>query len=1081
MMSGSEGGADEAHALQHALVHMETQRAVLGDAVVDTAIGTLREKLAALRAQAATEERRQVTILFADLAGFTSIAEAMDPEDVGEMQASFFKACREVVERHGGVVEKFIGDAVVAVFGIPAARETDPSNAVLTGLELQRTMSALNQDWGWNEDGTRSERRAPKEHASCCVPAPLRLRIGINTGLVAVSFNSNRADGFAVAGDAVNTASRIQTSAPPGGVLIAHVTYRHVRGMFEARAMEPLSVKGKSEPLRTYLVVGLRSSTTARPARCVEDVETPMVGRENELDVLQRAYGHAMGGPEARSALILGEAGIGKSRLLFEFERWRQSQAPVALCVRGRASPELTTTPYGLLRDLLRAHFSITESDAVAEVQRKFERHTAAYLSTEQAHVTGHLLGFDFSTAPGVRHLLDSATFAQTALSHLWVYFRDLSRDTPLVILLEDLHWADLPSLEFIARITSDLPHSRLLLIGTARPALFERVPSWRQDGLPGFMHVALSPLTPSQSQTLVADILLHVDDLPTSLCEQIVGHAEGNPFYLEEIIKMLIDDGVIIRGRERWSVQSDRLQGLRVPTTLTGVLQARFDGLSPDERVLLQRAAVVGRYFWDGSIRAMQDAGEEQIDIEACLCEVQSKNLVFPHCPSRFCDAGEYLFKHAVLREVVYETVLLRSRRIYHQHAALWLERQTGERTREFAALIADHYEKAGSATCAAEWLKRAADAAVQSADLRQAISDAERALELLARGAAAADTPQKKAALQILLGEARMKLSEFTDARGHLEEGLNLVGSHGELAARALSLLCRIACLCGDIAEARCLGERGVVLARGTEDPSTIRNALYAMGYVLFFMGDYAGVARCGQECLELSHGSHDEYHMARAYTLLGNAALNTADYPAAERYYLEGIRLAEAAGAPFETATCRANLGNVYMAQGDYHAALRCYEADYEFACRVGDRWSAAIDMANVGQAHCRLGDRATALSCYARACEEALAVDAVWVALSTLAGKAEIVMGEGDSIGAAELLGLALRHPRSNAEVAHDAEGVMAALRERLTPEALEEAMARGAQMNIQDVMPATLNRTARSEAEAQPRPESATQR
>ncbi len=492
------------------------------------------------------------------------------------------------------------------------------------------------------------------------MPAPLRLRVGINTGLVAVTYPTGRRDVFHVSGDTVNTASRIQSAAPPGGVLVAQATYSHIRGAFDVEAMDPVSAKGKTEPLRTCLILRVRPGAMP-PGSRVNEIESPMVGRAEEMGTLQRAYETAMA-QRMVSVLVVGEAGMGKSRLLREFERWRYARGPRARRLRGQAFPELTTKPYALLRDHLASHFGIAESDSADEAQCRFEQATAPYLTSEQAQVVGHLLGFDFSSAQAVRHLAGSSAFAPSALAHLWTYLSGLSHSTPLLICLEDLHWADLPSLEIVARMARELRDRRLMLVGTARPSLFERVPSWSEEGSIPFTILPLQPLTAEESHAMVADALTRLDD-PGALDERIVEHAGGNPYYLEETIKMLIDDGVIVREAKRWTVQPHRLQCLLVPTTLTGVLQARFDRLSEDERLLLQRAAVVGRYFWDGSIEAMREPQERGIDTAWCLGELQRKGLVFPQHPSRFRDSREYVFKHAMLREVVYETVLLRHR----------------------------------------------------------------------------------------------------------------------------------------------------------------------------------------------------------------------------------------------------------------------------------------------------------------------------------------------------------------------------------------------------------------------------------
>ncbi|MBN1954499.1 MAG: AAA family ATPase, partial [Anaerolineae bacterium] len=556
----------EREQLEQAIAVLEGQRAVLGDAVVDAALGPMREKLAQLQAQAVPPEpkRRQVTVLFADLLGFTAISETLDAEQVAEIVNALWARLDETIVAHGGHIDKHIGDGVMALWGAETAREDDPERGVRAALAMQATLAAFRQNLA-------------KTHRD----APLHMRIGLNTGPVLLGEVGSTRE-FTAMGDTVNLASRLEQAAPADSVLISRDTYRHVRGLFDVLPQPPLAVKGKAAPVQTYVVQQARPRAFRAGTRGVEGVETRMVGRAAELQALQSAFVDAAEGGTTRLVTVVADAGVGKSRLLYEFENWLALRPQEGYVLKGRAAPALQGTPYSIVRDMFAQRFDILESDSAAAVLAKFRAGTAAILPPERADLVGHWIGFDFSSTPAVQNLTGSPDFGKLARTYLTNFLRAVAEQQPLAILLEDLHWADDSSLDLVEHLAAAIPRARLLIVALARPALFERRPQWGAN-LPGQARLALQPLSRQDSQALVDEILQRVESIPTALRELIVEGAEGNPFYVEELIKMLGDERVIEHGTDAqgaWRVDMERLKEVRVPPTLTGILQARLDSL---------------------------------------------------------------------------------------------------------------------------------------------------------------------------------------------------------------------------------------------------------------------------------------------------------------------------------------------------------------------------------------------------------------------------------------------------------------------------------------------------------------------
>ena len=709
---------EESRQLEQAIAALESQRATLGDAMVEAAIQPIRRRLAELKYTndkpviTFEGERKLVTVMFADFSGFTALAEKQDPETVRELVNACFNRLVPIIQKYEGTVEKFIGDEIMAIFGAPVAHENDPERALRTGLEMMEEMAKFNADHNLD----------------------MGMHIGVNTGLViAGGIGSEGQQQYGVMGDTVNLAKRLEEVAQTGCVLTSHATYCHVRGVFDVLPKEPIRVKGKTEMVRTYLVQRAKPRAFHMEIRGVEGIETRMVGREAELVTLQNVFRDTMEDAETRIVTLVGEAGVGKSRLLYEFDKWIELLPEEIWFFKGWATPEMQASPYGVIRRMFAHRFEILESDSAAEVMAKVRTGMAMALEPNQADLAGHLIGFDFSTSLAVQDMLESESFRKQALAGMTEYFRVVARE-PTVIFLEDIHWADDSSLDLIDHLAASLPETRLLVLCLARPALFERRPGWG-EGREAHISLELKALSRRESRALVTEILKNVDEIPIDLRDLVVDGAEGNPFYVEELIKMLIDDGVICCEESGWQVKLERLVDVHVPPTLTGVLQARLDSLPSKERALLQRASVVGRLFWDmavAELAAGEESGFEKDELAPLLRAVRDRELIFRREHSTFIGTDEYTFKHALLRDVTYETVLLKLRRVYHRQVAAWLEAAARDRLGEYLGLIAGHYELAGDQAKAVEYLQRAGDKACLAYAHQEAVEYYRRALTL-------------------------------------------------------------------------------------------------------------------------------------------------------------------------------------------------------------------------------------------------------------------------------------------------------------------------------------------------------------
>ena len=535
-----------------------------------------------LRAPRLTGERKPVTALFADVVGSTSLAESMDPEEWTRILNGAFEVMSQAIHRYEGTIAKLLGDAVLAFFGAPVTHEDDPQRAVRAAIDLLV--------------GVREYAQPLRDSG-----IDLQVRVGINTGPVVVgNVGSDLRYEYTAMGDAVNVAARMQTAAEPGAIMITDATYRFVSPLVEAVDLGPLEVKGKSEPVRAYEVTGLRA--TAGPTRGLVGLESPMIGRDGPLRALTGALDAVQAG-RGRVAVIVGEPGIGKSRLLAELRRASLEGPRPAGWVEGRCLSYGQQLPYHLLGDLVRSLIGASMASEEPELRAGLEREVGRQLgdaAPEPIAFLAHVLGISLSSEEARVVALDPLTLQAGYLKSIRAVLAARAQREPLVVVCEDIHWADPSSAEVLFKLFGFVQETPLLLVFATRPdrdapgwRLVSQAREWFGDAL---VEITLAPLSEGESRALVANLLV-IESLPERVRDFILARADGNPFFVEEVIRMLIDRGAIVRVGDDW-VATAEIEGVEIPETLQGLLLARIDRLPEDARRTLRVASVIGRQF---------------------------------------------------------------------------------------------------------------------------------------------------------------------------------------------------------------------------------------------------------------------------------------------------------------------------------------------------------------------------------------------------------------------------------------------------------------------------------------------------
>jgi class 3 adenylate cyclase/tetratricopeptide (TPR) repeat protein len=980
------------------------------------------------------DERRQVTVLFADLSGYTAVSERMDPESVKALVEGALRRLGEEVTRYGGTVDKYIGDNVMAVFGAPVAHEDDEERAVRAALGMQGAMDQINADF-------------TARHG-----ANLQLRVGINTGEVLAGAVG---DGYTVIGDTVNVAARLQAASRPGTVTVGERTYRATSGEVEYRGLDPLSLKGKAEPVPAWEAVGL---VAAQPTRRIRArAATPLVGRDDELSLLESLYGRVTRERRPHLVTLIGQAGVGKSRLLHEFRQRVEELADEAPAFReGRCLPYGSGVVYWALSEVIRADAGILDEDNAEQAWEKIKDYACRLLLGDdesereaverRAALVARLLGIDVpeDAAPPI-DLDDPQKLREAFFSAVRAAMEARAGQQPLVLAFEDIHWADHGMLDLIEYLAQWV-RGPLLLLCLARDELLEHRPAWG-GGRRGATSIFLDPLSDEETRTLVT-ALLPGNEHAEKAADAVATRAGGNPFFAEEMARMLAEEGTI--------------ETAELPGTVQALLAARLDSLEPHERQLMQQAAVVGRTFWEGSVSGV--AREAGFDLHDTLIALQEKDLVVPSTGGQLAGEPEYAFKHVLIRDVAYGMLPKSVRSTKHFEVGRFIEDRFGDRTDEVVTVLAEHYGRAALLAeesgvpegelervhgKALHFLEAAGDAAALLYSNQEAFKHYKAARDIrcphepatLARinekqGDVALRMGRVDAAIEVWeeclefhrsqedlrrMGDLHRKIGaglwhkgERKQALDHYQKGTNLL-KDGPPCLELVRLYEEAAWLymhAGDNMLAIYASEKALRLAERLGETRAASRAHGIFGRVFGRIGDSAKARENLERSVELARGS-DEGETIRALLALGNhLEISDADYDAAGASYTEALTIAQRVGDLPAQVELHAALSNLAVYRADWDSVEIFTEDSAELAEREGLVGKLCLPYASRGLLRWRSGEWDAAERSFRRAAELADQVGWSEVSFTALLGLAAVLRDRGEYGDAETVLAQAL---------------------------------------------------------------------
>ncbi len=829
--------------------------------------------------EALPEERRNATVLFADLSGYTAVAERMDPEAVKSLVDRALRRLGNEVTRHGGRVDKYIGDNVMAVFGAPVAHEDDPERAVRAGLAMQEAMTEINEQ----------------------IATPgvsFDLRVGINSGEVLAG---RVGDEYTVMGDPVNVAARLQSAARPGSVTVGQGTHRPTAAAICYERLEPLELKGKSEPVPAWEATRVLDPDAARRA---SRAETPLIGRADESELLETLFERVVRESRPHLATVIGQAGVGKSRLTRHLTSVIASRPEQPAVREGHCPAYGTGIGYWALAEVIRGQFEIVDTDDAAVAWTKLRDGVAELVSgaeTEEpaerlAGMLGRPLGLEpvgeASAPTGTHELGDPQQVRDRMFSAARSVVEAISRQRPLLLVFEDIHWADegmLDLIEYLARWV----RGPVLIVCLARDELLDRRSGWG-GGRRNATTMWLEPLTDEETRELVGALLpagALEGNGAAELAPRLAERSGGNPLFAEEMVNRIRDEG---------SASAETL-----PESVHSVLAARLDSLGQDERRLLQHAAVVGQTFWEGSLTGLAD--EQGMRLGEALGALQEKELISPSPGSRLAGEHEYAFKHALVRDVAYGTLPKAVRCRKHAEVGQFIEERASERGDAVVALVAEHYGRAAAL---------AAEASLGADERSELEAAALRSLEAAGDRAAALYSNQ--------------------EAIDHYSAALGLVGVlDDEARARIGEKQGDVALRLGRVDSAVEVWERCLEYHRGEEDLARVGDLHRKIGAGLWHKGERQASIDHYQRGIDLLKDGPPSLELVRLYEEAASLYMHTGDNMLAIYASEKALRLAERLGEAAAASRAHGIFGRVFGRIGDAEKARENLERSVELA--------------------------------------------------------------------------------------------------------------------------------------------------
>jgi class 3 adenylate cyclase/tetratricopeptide (TPR) repeat protein len=898
--------------------------------------------------------RKYVTVLFSDISGYTSMTEKLDPEETKEIMGWVFGEIAQIVAKYEGFIEKFIGDAVMALFGASITHEDDPIRAIKAAREIHEIVTSISPQY---------EKRIGK---------PLAMHTGICTGLVVTGEVNLEKGTHGVLGDTINTAARLSSLAKPGEIVISPDTYHQAEGYFTCEPMEPTTVKGKAEPIHPYKVFSPKEDPTT--THRLSGLRAELIGRKVEMAQLQEAVENLKQGKGSIFSIV-GDAGTGKSRLIEDFKvslnlkelQWRE----------GHCYAYAQNIPYFPLIDLLSRTWQIKEGEPPDQVRRKVESGAKAILG-ERKDLLPYIGSLYSLLYPEIEQVSPENWKAKLHEA-LHLLLANLCRRAPTVMCIEDLHWADPSSVELLRKILTGLKYPVIFLC-IYRPS-FNLFTSHQAGGIKSYHEIRLQDLSPTDAQSMV-ESLLKTKTIPGQLQMFIRGKAEGNPFYLEEVINSLIETDTLIKDKDSWKLTSD-LTEKDIPSTVQGVISARLDRLEGETKRILQEASVIGRTFLYEILKRISDLKEY---IDKSLMNLERLDLI----KTRSLQPElEYIFKHALTQEVVYKGLLMKERRRIHEKIGLVMEGLFQDHLPEFYETLAYHYSQSDNFQRAYEYLKLSGDKAAKNYANNEVIRFYKEAIRMLDAQPESLENKKKKLKTHLMMTTSLTYLSYPEGSLEILQNGEKLAHQLGDeegliqiqgslslyhtitgnpslgleyaekcfnsaekirdfkLMTRSAGRVCAACFFTGDVAKVVDIGSKAIHLL----EEHHLEKAFLGMGFSTYtFICVYYGTAlgwmgrfKEGTDVLEKGFRNacetNDKYHMGLAKFMRSTVAYLVGYGDKTIAYAQEAIKIYEEAEISVGLETAWSLLGGGYYLRGEYEKAIDPGEKSLKLAKELG----------------------------------------------------------------------------------------------------------------------------------------------
>ena len=911
------------------------------------------------------DERRLVTVLFGDVSGFTAMSEKLDPEEVKLIMDRCLKVLADQVNKFEGTVDKFEGDLIMAVWGAPTAHEDDAERAVLAAIDMQAELATFAVDL---------QRRRGFD---------LKMRIGLNTGeAISGAVGAGREKDYTVMGDVVNTASRLEGAARPGHIMVGEKTYGLTKHLIDYDILEPIEVKGKSEPIPVFEVIGVKEGRERR--RGVVGLESPIVGRSSELQVMLQHFYDVAESKVPHLVTVSGAPGLGKSRLLDEFQRYLEDVNATFTWSKGRCLPYGQGIAFNPFSEMLKGFLTIKESDSKEYVQQRLLEGTQELVDKalhdtlppvqrlQEARQIAHRLGYTMGIMfPDCDLLSINPANIKDELHWGWRRFLTCWGSTrPLIIQVEDIHWADQVVLELLQSVLTSLEGVPILFICLTRPELLEEFPDWLEGERRAF--VQLDPLAKEETIELM-DNLLSPNILSHSWKERVAVSSGGVPYYLEEYLRTLIEDGELVRGSAGWSpADSEHLPEL--PDTVYATISARIDKLPVLEKAVLQRAAVVGGTFWSSALAYPAERLDQE---EALLAMLLSKHWFEEARESSFVEDRQFRFINELARESAYRGLTRRARSKEHERTAEWLEQKVAGREEEFIELLAYHYGQAtlqefadddvdvNAIAKAASYGWRAGERSFTHRSFVDALSRYDDTLALLSRlselypagnfQVAEKDLPEVQT--DVLLHRAMVKesLGRYDSALEDIDLADALASIRAAVEAGSLANMqkARVLRLKGQITDAVACAERAIELYEDKVDALLKAQTLLMLGELYSDQAKFPEFEQVSREAREIARSGCPRWVEARSLTLIGTACVYQGKMADALHHLDEAVDIYEELNDHRGLAQSLLILGRVLHANGQAADAIAHIERAFHVFDELGDSPMRAAALATLAQ--------------------------------------------------------------------------------------------------------------------------------